>query len=256
MRGQGREGVRAISSTQDQRPSRLPPLSAPSRVRPKAPQVWTYLKGRAGREEGSEKFLSHLLKCGRHGSQAESRSAGNPDCALGTQREFSRPQPEQGDCDSDWLSSSLRAGLWARGVPLGTSKCRDPRSRRLLTYWIGGLLPPPPRGRDASRERISKRSRRLGPASRQADTSLSVTYTPSEKRGAGNTGCRLLSCFQPPPAPPAPPPPAGAQDRPLTSLLPAGSAGVSGTLRPALAWASPLGRLITPPPSYSIPSRL
>ena len=114
---------------------------------------------------------------------------------------------------------------------------------------------PSPQGWDANRVRISKR-RSVGRGRgtgvprgwplRRKDKSLSVTYTLSEKRGAGHTGARSSPLFSPQVGGPGPA---------VTSLLSAASPGVSGTLCPALARIG-LQALPIPPPINPIPSPL
>lgn len=116
---------------------------------------------------------------------------------------------------------------------------------------------PSPQGRYANRVRISKRrsgGRGRGRGTgvprgwplRRKDKSLSVTYTLSEKRGAGHTGARSSPLFSPQVGGPGPA---------VTSLLSAASPGVSGTLCPALARIG-LQALPIPPPTNPIPSPL
>lgn len=120
---------------------------------------------------------------------------------------------------------------------------QEPRSRRLLTYRIGGLVPPPAPGGGTPAESGSQSGAGgWGRPLRRADTSLSVTYTRTEKIRAGKPSCRLLSCLRPP---------AGAQDWPLPSLVRAGSAGASGTLLPAPGQSASATDQ-PPPPSYPL----
>ena len=154
--------------------------------------------------------------------------------------------------------------LWASGHPIrnysvckvpppsspvggpGSRRRGQPSSPSHLRDWRARHPPPPPpaRGRIQTESGSQSGARGSGWPLRQADTSLSVTYTLSEERGAGNTSCPLLSSLQPP---------IGGQDRLLTSLLPAGSAGVCGTLCPASARVSPQALPIAPP-TNPIPS--
>lgn len=251
MRGQGREGVRAISSTQDQRPSRLPPLSAPARVRPKAPQVWTYLKGRAGREEGSEKFLSHL-KCGRHGSQAESRSAGNPDCTLGTQREFSRPnhnrvtatptgsaarsETDCGPVASHWEPVSAGIPEAVASSPTGSEDC-SPH--------------PPGAGRQQRADLKAEPAAGAG-LSPSRHVSLGHIHSLREARGGQH---RLPSPLL---SPASPPPPAPRRSPGLAAYLSSPSWVGWGVRHapPSPGLGESPSAADHPPPSYSIPSRL
>lgn len=80
---------------------------------------------------------------------------------------------------SNWGSGSRRPG-----------QARILKSRHILTYGIGGLIPPP-QGRHANRERISKRSWGWGLASLPGGH-VSLDHIHSEKRRASNTGCLLL----------------------------------------------------------------
>lgn len=110
---------------------------------------------------------------------------------------------------SSWGSGSRRPGqAWML------------RSRHLLTYGIGGLVPLP-QGRHENRERISKRSGGWGTGLSAQRTRLSRSHTLGEAPGGQHRlPAPLLQLL------------AGAQDQSFPSLPLASSAGVAGTFLP------------------------
>lgn len=106
------------------------------------------------------------------------------------------------------------AGDPGETVPWGAGA---PGSHGLFTLWIEDQTLHPRGGRQTKN---GSQSGGGGPSwpLRQADTSLSITYTFSKKRGAANASCPLLSSLFSPGS-------GRGQDRLLTSLLPAAESG-------------------------------
>lgn len=202
-RGGGRGSVRIIFPIQDQKSNGLPHPEPSLSGQTWALQVWTSPKDRAGREEESERFLSHIAWAATALRPALKSCTGYPHLTLGATTEFSPPsvtgcatcpllycRPVAGP----FVTSMCKVPLLRSPIGVPGAKATDrPGSRIAVAFspmGSEGWFPHPGGGMQTESGSQSRAEAEAGLSAQQTRLSRSHTLSP---RSAGRAVTATLS---------------------------------------------------------------